>query len=42
MQLTRGDQPLEPRIRSPLDRSHNPPQARLTLNIATSDTELNG
>ncbi len=26
MQLVRGDQPLEPRIRGPLDRCHNPPQ----------------
>ncbi|WTE32467.1 hypothetical protein OH735_03920 [Streptomyces sp. NBC_01618] len=27
MQLMRGDQPLEPRIRGPFNRCHNPPQA---------------
>lgn len=42
MQLVRGDQPLEPRIRGPLDRCHNPPQGRTTLDITANDTALNG
>ena len=42
MQLMRGDQPLEPRIRGLLDRGHNPAPCPDDNNITANDTEPNG
>jgi hypothetical protein len=41
MQLMRGDQPFESRIRGPLDRGHNPAPAQDDNNITTNDTAPN-
>lgn len=42
MQLMRGDQPLEPRVRGPLDRGRNPVPGPDDDNITTNDAGPNG